>query len=108
MFRKILMFIVMSLLIAIPVYAQKNLAYSFKTEFGKEYKILKQTGAYLVSEKTDVLKIQYISEYFNNKENMKEEAKELAKRIILLNPNMIDEYGGIIIQAVEEKPKEDM
>jgi len=106
MFRKILMFIVMSLLIAIPVYAQKNLAYSFKTEFGKEYKILKQTGAYLVSEKTDVLKIQYISEYFNNKENMKEEAKELAKRIILLNPNMIDEYGGIIIQAVEEKPKE--
>ena len=79
---------------------------AFRTEFGKEYKILKQTETYLVSEKTDILEIQYISEYFNNKKKMEEEAKELAKRIILLNPNMINKYGGIIIQAVEEEPKE--
>lgn len=79
---------------------------TFKTEFGKEYKILKQSEIYLVSEKVDVLEIQYISEYFDNKEKMEEEAKELAKRIILINPNIINKYGGIIIQTVEEEPKE--
>jgi len=98
-------FIAVLLIIATPVYAQKNLTYTFKTEFGKEYRILKQTETYLVNEKTNVLQIHYISEYFDNKEKMKEEAEELSKRIILLNPNIINQFGGIIIQAVEKEPK---
>jgi len=104
--RKTSMFIAVLLIIAIAVYAQKNLAYTFKTEFGKEYRILKQTETYLVSEKTNILEIQYISAYFDNKEKMKEEAEELSKRIILLNPSIINKYGGIAIQAVEKEPKE--
>lgn len=105
MFRKILIFIVMLLPIAISVYAQEDLAYTFKTEFGKEYRILKQTETYLVSEKANVLEIQYISEYFKNKDKMEEEGEELTKRMILLNPNIIDKYDGIIVQAVEKEPK---
>jgi len=105
MFSKMSVFIAVLLIIAIPVYAQKNLAYTFKTEFGKEYRILKQTETYLVNEKTNVLQIHCISEYFDNKEKTKEEAEELSKRIILLNPNIINQLGGIIIQAVEKEPK---
>ena len=105
MFRKTSMFIAVLLIIVIPVYAQKNLVYTFKTEFGKEYRILKQTETYLVNEKMNVLQIHYISEYFDNKEKMKEEAEKLSKRIILLNPNIINQFGGIIIQAVEKEPK---
>ena len=106
MFREISILVVLLLIIPILVYAQKNLAYVLKTEFGKEYKIVKQTKTYLVSEKIHVLKIQYISEYFNNKDKMNEEAKELAKRIILLNPNIVKKYGGIIIEVVEKKHQE--
>ena len=105
MFSKMSVFVAVLLIIAIPVYAQKNLAYTFKSEFGKEYRILKQTETYLVNEKTNVLQIHYISEYFDNKEKMEEEAEELSKRIILFNPNIINQLGGIIIQAGEKESK---
>ncbi len=106
MFKKIfILFTAVSLVITFTAYAQKKLVSSFKTEFGKEYRILQQTDSYLVSEKVNVLEIQYISEYLANEEKMEEEAQELAKRIILLNPDITNKYGGIFIQATEEEPK---
>jgi len=62
-------------------------------------------GQYLASKKAYVLKVQYISQYLNSKDKIKKEAKELAKRIILLHPKIRNIYGGIIMEAVGEKPQ---